>query len=339
MTACLALGCGPEPLRIPRIPPELSNWDASLRGPRGLRLHVFTTGSLHPPGALLGGSWLERVTLEVPVYLLEHPRAGLVLIGTGLSGELVESPEKHLGWFLAAGLEPKAARGQDIAAQLHGAGFAPERVHRVILPDLRFPQTGSVGRFRNAEVVVAEAERAWALGATSRDGVRPADLASIRRWETVDFAKARALGTFHRAQDLLGDGSVVLLDAPGYTPGTMALLVRLRGGPVLIAGAVCPRENTLRSPTVPLVATDRFRWWESIWRLKRFRELVPGLLVAPGFETASLGAVKRRDIRRHEVRAAKDAGAPAAPRPAPRRPAVPLPEPPAGPPLPLPPGR
>jgi len=332
----VAAGCTREPRRIPYIPPDLANWSDTYRGVKGLKLHVFTsTGTFSPPAAVLGGSWLEQIRLEVPAFLIEHPRAGLLVVGTGLAPALGTAPEKHLGWFLAALADAKVVKGQDLVSQMKAAGFDPEQVRRMILPDCRFTATGQVAHFPEAEAVVAKAERAWALQGGLASAVRREDLLAIHRWAAVDFAEGEPLGTFSRAHDLLGDGSVLLLDVPGYTPGTMAVLVRLPSGPVVLAGGAAPRSETLRTPLVPVVATDPDAWWQSAWRIKRFRELATDLVVVPGFETTTLGTRDRGDLHVHRTESGAGAEAdrePAAARRLREQPSFPLQDPPTSPP-------
>jgi N-acyl homoserine lactone hydrolase len=270
---------------------------------RGLRLHVFvTTGAIDPPRALLGGGSFDRVAVQVPVFLIEHPQAGGILVGTGLSPMLAEKARQHLGWLLAAVVEPDVQEGQDLVSQLTTAGLDPGAVRHVILGDGRFPQTGQIDRFVEAEVTLAAKERGWALEGAAPPGVRAADLVAVRRWAPVDFTGTPPLGTFEHSHDLLGDGSVVLLDVAGYTPGTVAVLVRLPEGPVVLGGGAVPFTRTLRTPVVPMVATDADAWWLSAWRVKRFRELAEGVTVVPGFEVADIAAADARpDIRIHRL--------------------------------------
>jgi glyoxylase-like metal-dependent hydrolase (beta-lactamase superfamily II) len=333
VTLALAAGCQGRPRRVPYIPPDLADWPGGRRALQGLRLHVFaTTGSIEPPAALVGRRSLERVVIQVPAFLIEHPRAGLVLVGTGLSPALVEDPAEHLGWLLAAVARPVADEARDLVAQLKAAGFEAGAVRHVVLADCRFPQTGQIDRFAGAEVAVGVAERRWAVETSGAPGVRLRDLLAVHRWAPVDFAHAPPLGTLEHAHDLLGDGSIVLLDTPGYTPGTMAVLVRLPGGPVVLGGGAVPFGETLRMPAVPLVATNRDDWWLSAWRLKRFRELAEGLTVVPGFDVANVvedGA--RPDIRVHR---STDGETPESRRDT--RPAFPIPDPPTSPPPPRP---
>ena len=71
-----------------------------------------------------------------------------------------------------------------------------------------------------------------------------------------------------RDKDVFGDGSVIMLDMPGHTPGHQGLLVRLKSGPVLLTGDLyhsteqvanrgVPRFNTNRADT--LASIDRFQ--------------------------------------------------------------------------------
>jgi glyoxylase-like metal-dependent hydrolase (beta-lactamase superfamily II) len=269
---------------------------------------VFTTtGSVDPPAGLFGGSWSSRVPLEIPAFVIEHPRAGAILVGTGLSPALREEPQRHLGWLLARVARPSVEEGAELRIQLEAAGFASARVRRVILPDCRFPQTGGLSDFRDAEVLAGRADREWGLRSGSGAGVLREDLLAVQRWQPVDFAAAKPLGTLARAVDLLGDGSVWLLDVAGYTPGTMAVLVRLPKGPVVLAGGAVPLASTLRTPVVPAVATDADGWWEAAWRLKRLRELAE-ILVVPGFELSKVDDKPRPDVVLHRVGTGKAGG-------------------------------
>ncbi len=334
-----AIGCE-RPRRMPYVPPDLHNWTEAQRPPRGLRLHVLaTTGSVDPPAGLFGGAWTTRVALEIPAFVIEHPHAGPILVGTGLSPALRETPERHLGWLLTRLVRPSVEEREDLGSQLEAAGFAPARVRRVILPDCRFPQTGGLSGFREAEVLAGRAEREWALRSDLASGVQREDLLAVQRWQPVDFAAAKPLGTLARSVDLLGDGSVYLLDVAGYTPGAMAVLVRLPKGTVVLAGGAVPLASTLRTPILPPIATDPDGWWESAWRLKRLRELAD-VLVVPGFELAAVENEPRPDIVVHRIGTAKAEdraeGKGRSPVGEPRQPRsnqpFPLPDPPATPP-------
>ncbi len=292
--------CSRPPRRTPYVPPTLANWSDAYRGVPGLALDVFeSTGVVAPPGVLVGGRSPERLTIHVPGFLVRHPRAGAVLVGAGLAPGQIDRPGRMLGWFLATLAAPAVERDRDLASRLAALGVEAGSVRTVILPDSRFPNTGQLDRFPAARVVVAAAERSWALDTGVAAGVRARDLGDVRRWEPIELGAAAGLGTVPHAHDLLGDGSVWLLDLPGYTPGSLGVLLRLPEGPVILGGGAVPFAATLRMPSVPLVATDPDAWWVSAWRVKRFRELVDGLVVVPGFEAAAANFRERADVRIH----------------------------------------
>ena len=70
--------------------------------------------------------------------------------------------------------------------------------------------------------------------------------------------------------DLFGDGTVVAYFLPGHTPGHMALLVRLKSGPVLLSGDVVHGHDTLALKAVPTFNSDRA---QSIASMERFEKL------------------------------------------------------------------
>ena len=71
-------------------------------------------------------------------------------------------------------------------------------------------------------------------------------------------------------KDVFGDGSVMILNMPGHTPGHHSLLVKLRDmGPVLITGDLSHFRENYESDGVPTFNTDRAASLASIDRFKR----------------------------------------------------------------------
>lgn len=70
--------------------------------------------------------------------------------------------------------------------------------------------------------------------------------------------------------DIFDDGTVVAYFLPGHTPGHMALLVRLKSGPVLLSGDVVHAHDTLELKAVPTFNADRT---QSIASMERFEQL------------------------------------------------------------------
>lgn len=291
---CVAAASGCEDdLRVPYIPPTLANWPQPYRGVAGVKVHIFNTGYLRVPEALVlrGGSVTRKRDLAVPAILVEHPQQGVVLFNTGLNPKPDEAPS-WLG-FLGMDVLP----GKDLKSQMHDAGFKPEAVRWIIMSSLRFDRTGEVEAFPNARVVVTKAEQEYA-----RRGGRGYQLSAfddVANWKFIDFASATALATFPVHVDLFGDGSCLLLDASGSTPGALAMLVRVRQQPLLLADGFAAVEEQVRYAAQPAGAADLRQWWDHIWRVKRFKDLVPELVVVPGHDLAQISAQRAENVIVH----------------------------------------
>jgi glyoxylase-like metal-dependent hydrolase (beta-lactamase superfamily II) len=272
---------------VPYIPPTLANWPQPYRGIAGLKLHAFNSGYLRLSEALVlrGGSLARTRDLQVPVFLIEHPRHGLVLFNTGLSPKRAKRPATAGEWMSLLRAE-ELSPGEDLMGQLRREGFEPEAVRWVVLSNLRSEHTGGVKAFPNARVVVAEAEQEHAREQPS--GYAPGDLDTVANWKFIDFESAKPLATFPAHVDLFGDGSCLLIDASGATPGTMAMLVRLPLRPVLLADDMAAVRESVRYAAKPAAAYDLGKWWDRVWRLKRLKDLAPEVLVVPGHDLDSI---------------------------------------------------
>lgn len=297
----LVLAACEKPLRLPYILPELHNWPTPYKGVAGLRLHVFITGKIEAPAKVVyrDGSVRGKQTLDILAFAIEHPRHGVILFGTGLNRSLAGESKRSLKGWLAAFGKPTMAKEQDLSSQLQKAKLLPEKVRHVILPDLRFDHTGEVESFSTAQVIVSNAEHLAAMGPDADRLSLSEEYDQVRTWQFVNFIDAPPLGTFQAHRDLFGDGSMLLLDVTGATAGGMAVLVRLPSGPVLLCGNLAWTKEQYLYARFPGVLFDRNAWWEKIWRLKKFKELVPELVVLPDHEWATVEAAKTKDIVLH----------------------------------------
>jgi N-acyl homoserine lactone hydrolase len=76
-------------------------------------------------------------------------------------------------------------------------------------------------------------------------------------------------------KDVFGDGTVVMLNTPGHTPGHHSLLVRLKDtGPVLLTGDLTHFHENYEGNGVPSFNTDRS---ETLASLDRFKKIAANL--------------------------------------------------------------
>ncbi|HKR24319.1 MAG TPA: N-acyl homoserine lactonase family protein, partial [Allosphingosinicella sp.] len=118
--------------------------------------------------------------------------------------------------------------------------------------------TGQARDFPHARLIMGSGDLAALRG--TDPGVEREPLA---RWLTGGGQVTEARGD----HDVFGDGTVMMMNLPGHTPGHRGLLVRLASGPVLLSGDIyhfteqvarrgLPPFNTSRAET--LASMDRF---------------------------------------------------------------------------------
>jgi glyoxylase-like metal-dependent hydrolase (beta-lactamase superfamily II) len=300
--AAAVSGCR-ESRRVPRIDPTLRNWPDSYAGVEGLEVHAFDTGTLALPKATVfrGGSWLSNMDLPATAFVISHPTEGLIVFDTGFNERIYESPNDYIGFATSIVGSFAMADRQDLVSQMRDAGFDPDNVSHVVLSHMHFDHTGSVEAFANADVVVAYDELQDAVHDSSLVSFfRDEDFDEVREWTEVDFEDFEPYATFRSAADLLGDGSLLLIDLSGHTAGSMGLMVFTTDGPVLLTGDAAYVEESWRFSAVPLLADDMDLWWEQVWRIKKFAQLVPSALIIPGHDLRILDRVEMPTVHMHE---------------------------------------
>jgi glyoxylase-like metal-dependent hydrolase (beta-lactamase superfamily II) len=290
-----------RPLRPAYVPPTLADWPSPYHGVAGLRLHIFKTGEVRTSKKVVyrGGSLLDMLVLAEMTFAIEHPRRDIILVGTGLSRGVVHGSESYLGGFRTAVGSPKMSEGQDILSQLEAAGLQEKKVRTIILPDLRFSHTGELENFPTAQVVVSSKEYATAMEEEETALSLTDEYDGVTNWQFIDFAEAKPLGTFRAHRDLFGDGSVLLIDVTGATPGGIAVLIRLPQAPVLLCGNLGWTTDNIQYVREPGFLFDRKSWWDNAWRLKKFKELAPELVVLPAHEWKTIEAARTTDMIFH----------------------------------------
>lgn len=294
----LFLGCSNLPK--PDLPPFSDPRSSSLP----LKLHAFNTGSVKVlKGAVARGeSWLKSVRMDVPAFVAEHP-AGLIVFDAGLPPEIAENPRKVMGLFNYLLVPFKMVPGQDLPGQMKASGLDPMKVEWVIVSHRHFDHLGSLKAFPNATVVLSKMEWEAAHGKVPGDwnSRRLSDykFEDIPKLQLVDFSTAPAFGAFERGVDLLGDGSVILLEASGHTAGSMMAYLSLGPAGALLTGDASWMEMNYRIPAVQIYAYDKELHWKRLWQIKSWKERKPGLLVLPGHDLGPLRRSPPSEITLH----------------------------------------
>ena len=188
----------------------------------------------------LGERPLSTVKLTNTVAVAVRPDGDLVLVDAGWSTDTCANPVRSLGRVRALFLGLRVRREDAIAEQLQRLGFEPGRVRAIFATHLHLDHAGGVDDFPNAEVIVSQAELKTYWNVAS-PAYRARDLARAGRIRAVALDETPSYG-FPGSADPFGDGRVVMLDASGHTPGSVAVALRgPRGTFVHVGDAVYQR--------------------------------------------------------------------------------------------------
>jgi glyoxylase-like metal-dependent hydrolase (beta-lactamase superfamily II) len=187
-----------------------------------------------------------------------------------------------------------------LPVQMKKAGLDPSNVRFVAVSHLHYDHTGSMEAFAGATVVSARGEK---LEAINERGLlrysRSQDWNDVANWVEIDYQAGSPLGTFTAHHDLLGDGSIVLVDLKGHTSGSQGMLVHAPQGPILLTGDAAWVDESWHYAARPIAAGDMDQWWEQIWRIKSLVRLVPDLLVVAGHDLSRVLTAHREDVTVH----------------------------------------
>lgn len=200
----------------------------------------------------------------VPCFIVAHPR-GVLVWDAGLNDGLVNERNgvDHGVFHLTV--------KKTLAAQLETLGLAPGDVSYVAFSHMHFDHTGNAGLFTSATWLMNKTELAWALSEPTPFGVSAENLAAARTVKKELFVGDR---------DVFGDGSVRILAAPGHTPGSAVLALKLeKAGTVVLSGDLYHTPENHKMHRVPAFNTSRAETVASFDRVDSIVKRTKGRLV------------------------------------------------------------
>jgi glyoxylase-like metal-dependent hydrolase (beta-lactamase superfamily II) len=183
----------------------------------------------------------QQKRLVASCYLIKHGDRYL-LWDTGLSGDLIGQPREQ-GPF-------RQSLRERIVPQLARINVRPEQINFVGISHYHFDHSGQAADFPGATLLIGTGD--WDV---VRSDQGPEGLSTpFRRWIDGGGTVEPVAGD----RDVFGDGSVVMLNLPGHTPGHHALLVRLRDrAPVILSGDQFHFTEQVANNGVPAFNTNR----------------------------------------------------------------------------------
>lgn len=205
---------------------------------------------------------------------MEHPELKLPLV---YSCYLVRHGTRYLLWDAGSAADgsrtaPKVA----LVDQLARIGLKPDAVEFVGVSHHHADHTGQLAAFPKATLLIGQGDWDDVRPAQAPAGVDAAAHAARRKpFAPWTDGGGQVVALTRDRHDVFGDGSVLMLDLPGHTPGHHGLLVKLPGtGNVLLSGDVTHFHENYRSDGIPTWNHDRA---DSLASLDRFRKLAENL--------------------------------------------------------------
>lgn len=223
-------------------------------------------------------------------YLIDHPQAGLILVDTGLNWEQAHEPKAYYKESLMYRLlmdedMNRLTREQELPAQVQRVGYRCEDIQMVILTHLHYDHLGGLRSVPQAKVIVSRDEWNGRTGKTF--GFIPntylPSIASITAPELVSYSSG-PFHNFERSQDLLLDGSIILLPTPGHTSGSLSVFLHMGDYHLLLVGDTLYTLRHLAVDQLRAVTfsrTLRAQQISSIRRIQQLRQALPSLVIAP----------------------------------------------------------
>jgi len=248
----------------------------ALERPRGALWQLRGIGLTTPRSRW---SWVP-----VPVFLVEHPTAGRMLVDTGFHATVEGDPRTSLGrrqaWLLPARMGPD----ESAPARLRTLGVDPDEIGLIVMTHLHNDHASGAAQFPHATFVVDAVEwRAAGKGGFAQ-GYRHEHYDQPFDWRTVDYGTASSHGAFERAIDLFGDGSVRLLSTPGHTLGHQSLLLALDGRELLLTADAAYTRRTIDEELVPIFFEDEQLYVRSLAQIREHVRADPGAPVICGHD-------------------------------------------------------
>ena len=204
--------------------------------PAELKLYIFQNGfitGMDPALFNFTRDEIKEPDFIVTSNLIVHPN-GILMWESGAE------PDADFPTDGSPLVNPPVRAEMTLTSQLAALGLSPAEIDYFAMSHLHSDHTGNANLFAGAHWIVQKADRDAMFAGQAQGPLATDTFDQLQNAETTILDNAD--------YDVFGDGSVMIISAPGHTPGHQVLLVNLpETGPVLLAGDLYhyPEEMTL----------------------------------------------------------------------------------------------
>jgi len=253
--------------------------------PAGMRIAALPSGSTQSTAAMAfeGGKGDDKRTFVAGAILVDHPK-GKLLFDAGYGRDLVEH-FKTAPKIMQMSVKPVLAT--PVADQLAAAGVAPSGLKAIVLTHAHWDHVSGVADLPGAPVWVSQAEMAFIK--SGDDAATLARNLGLKDYRAYDFPDGPYEG-FEHSWDVFDDGSVVLVPAPGHTPGSIVAFVNTPDGKryALIGDTAWQAEGVTLPAQKPMltrfVDEDAAATKAMLEKLHALKQAQPGLIIVPAHD-------------------------------------------------------
>ncbi|MDG3441162.1 MBL fold metallo-hydrolase [Nitrospirillum amazonense] len=261
----------------------------SATPPAAMSISVMPTGTYETPAALAfrGGSWSEKRAFAASGVLVRHPKGNL-LIDTGF-GRNVEQQLK----LLPSLQQSPHHLGTPIIDQL--AGVQADTITAIIPTHAHWDHISGVDDFHGIPVLVDDAGQRFID--SHGEGTEVLNSFHAVSYQAYHFDGGAYLG-FPSSHDVYGDGSVVIVPAPGHTPDSVVVFVNLPSGKryAFVGDLVWQMEGLARPAEKPwmmrfLIGENRSEIQTAIARIRAATALYPQITAVPAHDGRAFSSI------------------------------------------------
>lgn len=254
--------------------------------PAELQLFAIPAGSMQSRAALAfrGGSFSDRRTFGMGAILVRHPD-GDVLFDAGFGRDVaahLRTTPRLMQWTTDYTAE------LTVAAQLQQAGIDLHALKGVVLTHAHWDHVSGLQDLPGVPVWINADELGFIQGGD--DSTALARQIGTRDYHLYSFDDGAYLG-FARSHDFFGDGSVVLVEAAGHTPGSIIAFINFADGRryALVGDLVWQKEGIELPAERPwasrrLVDADPESVRQLIVQMHQLQQRIPKLVIVPAHD-------------------------------------------------------